>query len=109
MKPTMPMLFINLNVLNILDKLFTLVALKNPEVGELNPLVRSIIEKLGLTVTMILYTFVGFVLFYLVYKIVTMKRLTCEKNNMSPESFFLILNVIFFFIVVNNIFWIFHK
>lgn len=109
MKPKMPTLFINLNILNILDKAVTWFALKNPENFEVNPLVTSVIGKFGLTTAMILYSLVGFVLFYIVYKIVIMKRLSCEKNNISPERFFLMLNVVFCLIVINNMFWAFYK
>lgn len=109
MKYKLPTLFISLNILNILDKAVTWFALQNPEISELNPLVRSIIGKLGLTVTMILYALIGFVLFYIAYRIVIMKRLSCEKNNMSPETFFMMLNIVFCLIVVNNIFWVFYK
>lgn len=99
----------SLNILNILDKTLTWFALQNPDVSELNPLVRSIMWKFGLTVTMILYLLVGFIIFYIVYKIVIAKRLSCEKNNMSPETAFLILNIMFCLVVVNNIFWAFYK
>jgi len=109
MKPALQTLFISLNILNILDKAVTWFALQNPGIGELNPLVRSIIWKLGLTVTMLLYSLLGFAIFYVVYRIVIVKRLTCEKNNISPETMFLMLNVMFFFIVANNIFCLFHK
>jgi hypothetical protein len=109
MKYKLPTLFISLNVLNILDKALTWVALQNPAISELSPLVRSIIGKLGLTVAMVLYALFGFVLFYIVYRILIMKRLSCEKNNLSPETVFLMLNVVFCLIALNNAFWIFHK
>jgi hypothetical protein len=109
MKPTMPILFISVNVLSILDKALTWFGLQNSGIYEWNPLVSSIIGKFGLTLTMILYSLGGFVLFYIVYRIVIMKRLSCEKHNISPETFFLMLNMIFFLIVVNNIFYLFHR
>jgi hypothetical protein len=109
MKYKLPTLFVSLNVLNVLDKALTWVALQNPAISELNPIVRSAIGKFGLTVTMVLYAFVGFTLFYIAYRIAIMKRLSCEKNNMSPETIFLMLNVVFCLIVLNNAFWIFHK
>lgn len=109
MKNELPILFISLNVLNILDKAATWFALRNPENFEVNPLVRSIIGKFGLTAAMMLYSLVGFVIFYVAYRIVIMKRLSCEKNNVSPEKFFMMLNVTFCLIVINNIFWAFHE
>jgi hypothetical protein len=98
-----------MNILNILDKAVTWFALKNPDNFELNPLVRSVIEKLGLDMAMVLYSLFGFALIYIAYRVVIMKRLTCEKNNMSPETFFLMFNAIFCFIVINNMFWAFYK
>jgi hypothetical protein len=109
MKPTMSILFISVNVLSIFDKILTWFGLQNSGMYELNPLVNSVIGKFGLTLTMILYSLGGFVLFYMVYRIVIMKRLSCEKHNISPETFFLMLNVIFFLIVINNLLWMFHK
>jgi hypothetical protein len=109
MKYTLPTLFISLNMLNILDKTISWFALKNPEISELNYLVRFVVGKFGLTATMILWSLVGFVVFYIAYKIVTMKRLECKKHNMPPETIFMMLNVIFFLIVVNNLFLVFYK
>lgn len=105
---TLPLMFITLNVLNILDKLLTMFALKNPVISELNPIAGYVIRRFGIINAMFIYLFIGFVLFSVVYKVVTIKRLYCEKNNMSPESFFLSLNFIFILIVVNNIFWLFY-
>lgn len=100
---TLPFLFINLNMLNVLDKTITWVALKNPKISELNPIVQHIINIFGIGGAMLIYSLFGFILLYIVYKVVTMKRLYCEKNNMSPEIIFMGLNIIFYFIVVNNI------
>ncbi len=109
MKPAMSILFINVNVLNIFDKAVTLVALRNPENLEVNPLVTFVIWKAGLTAAMILYSLFGFVFLYVVYRIVIMKRLSCERHNISPETFFLMLNVVFCLVVINNMFWAFYK
>lgn len=105
MKITLPLMFISLNILNVIDKALTWVALKSPEIGELNPIVRYAIGRFGVTTTMLLYTIVGFVLLYVTYRVLTAKRSFCEKNNMPPEGFFIVLNVIFCIIVINNLFW----
>ena len=103
----MPFLFINLNILNILDKIVTWAALKNPKISELNHIVQFFINRFGIDYAMIFYTIAGFIIISIAYKIATMKRMYCEKNNMSPETFFMGLNIIFYFVVINNIFQIF--
>jgi Trk-type K+ transport system membrane component len=103
---TLPYYFFTLNILNVLDKVLTGLALKNPNTYELNPIAKYIIESFGLIPATIIYTGIGFVLFYVVYKIVMSKRLYCEKNNMSPEKFFRMLNIVFCLVVMNNIYWL---
>ncbi len=103
---TLPFYFFTLNILNVLDKVLTGLALNNPNTYELNPIAKYIIERFGLVYAMIIYTGIGFVLFYTVYKIVISKRLYCEKNNISPEKFFRMLNIVFFLVVINNLFWL---
>ena len=102
-------LFVTLNILNILDKVITWIALKNPNISELNPVALYTIQKFGVTTAMTLHLLLGFVIFYIIYRIVVAKRLWCERQNMSPETFFTMLNVVFFFIVANNIFWILYR
>lgn len=102
-KIMLPFLFINMNILNVLDKTITWVALNNPRISELNPIVQHIINIFGVGGAMVIYSLFGFVLLYVTYKVVAMKRLYCEKNNMSPETIFMGLNIIFYFVLVNNI------
>ncbi len=99
-------LFVSLNVLNILDKILTYFVLKNPNIGELNPIVRYTIERFGVTQAMLLYILIGFVIFCVAYKIVVYKRLFFEKHYMPPETLFMMLNVAFCIVVINNIFWL---
>lgn len=106
---TLPFLFVTLNILNVLDKVLTWMALRNPVISELNPMARYVIERFGIMGAMALYMIMGFVIFCVVYKIVTMKRSLCEKHNVSPETFFLMLNVVFCFVVINNIFWLLYS
>jgi hypothetical protein len=109
-KYILPFLYANLLILNIFDKAITYAVLKNipadSGVHELNGIVGYFIGKFGLLDAMILYTFAGFIAFIITYKIVTWKRLTVEKNNMSPETIFTGLNIAFYFVVINNIYWL---
>ena len=105
----LPFLFVTLNVLNVFDKAITWFALKNPAITELNPGAWYFIQKFGVAAAMAIYMLLGFVLFYVTYKVLIAKRLWCEKNNMPPETFFLMLNVIFCLIVINNIFWMLYR
>lgn len=100
---TLLFLFINVNILSILDKTITWVALNNPRISELNPIVQYVINIFGIGGAMTIYSLFGFILFYIVYKVVTIKRSYCEKNNMSPEIIFVGLNIIFYFVLINNI------
>jgi predicted kinase len=103
--PSMSSLFVSLNILNILDKAFTWYSLKSPEISELNPLTKVVINYFGLDLAMIIYAIFGVVVFYLAYLIAASKRLYCEKNNMPPEAIFTGLNLIFIYIVLNNLYW----
>ncbi len=109
MKFSMRTLFVSVNALNILDKIVTWIALGNPGNFEVNPLVGYVIGKLGSTVTMILYSLAGFFIFYAAYKFITIKRLSFGKHDMSPETFFTMLNVILCLVVINNIFVTFRR
>ena len=102
-KVTLPFLFINFNILNILDKTVTWLALKNPRIGELNPIVKSLIDSFGTDSAMVIYILIGFTIAFVAYKVVIAKRLYCEKNSVSPEAIFMGLNIIFYFVVINNI------
>ena len=100
---TLPFLFINFNILNIRDKTVTWLALKNPRIGELNPIVKSLIDSFGTDSAMVIYILIGFTIAFVAYKVVIAKRLYCEKNSVSPEAIFMGLNIIFYFVVINNI------
>lgn len=100
---TLSFLFINMSILNILDKTITWIALNNPRISELNPIVQYIINIFGIGGAMVIYSLFGFLLLYITYKVVTMKRSYCEKNNMSPETIFMGLNIIFYFVLISNI------
>ncbi len=103
---TLPFLFVNWNVLNILDKTVTRIALENPRIGEVNSIVGYLIDRFGVDSAMVIHALIGFITSCIAYKIVTDKRLTCEKNDMSPERVFVVLNIIFYIVVINNIFWV---
>lgn len=109
MRMRLPLLFGTLNILNVIDKVVTWMALKNPLASELNPMARYTIDRLGIMTAMMVYTIIGFVIFYIVYKIVTKKRSLLEKHNMPPEKFFLMLNIAFCLVVINNIFWLLYN
>lgn len=94
------------NGFNVLDKVLTRVALKNPSASELNPITRYSIGAFGIVVSMVLYIIIVFAISYVVYKIMDKKRLSLEKYNMVPEVFFLWLNVGFCLIIINNVYWL---
>jgi hypothetical protein len=94
------------NMFNIIDKVLTWIALKNPLSSELNPITRYSIGAIGITVSMVLYIIIVCVVSYITYKIMDKRRIVLEKYNMVPEKFFVWLNIGFCLIVINNLYWL---
>lgn len=94
------------NMFNVIDKVLTYIALKNPSASELNPITSYTIGNIGIIVSMVLYIIIILVVSYFIYKIMDNKRLILERYNMIPEKFFLYLNVGFCVIIINNVYWL---
>jgi hypothetical protein len=97
-----PLLFVNLNILNILDKFITYISLQNPKLSEANPIVQRFIEVFGLSTAMIIYMLFGAMLLSIFYFIVTLPQF--QGRNISNEIVFIMFNGIFYTIVINNIY-----
>jgi hypothetical protein len=97
-------LYLNLIVFNIIDKILTYIALNNPRIYEVNRIIIYLIDRVGIIYAMIIYALLSFILITVAYKILSIKKDIFIKNNIFPESIFLGLNIIFCFVIINNLY-----